>query len=139
VKGSSWDDAPVPSSSQEEPEPLAEAYERRDAQLHEARAALAEAVAALERELKLRREEADGLRSELAGAREHAANLAAEAEKQRRLAVQHAGEVTELREEVARLAAELGAAQEMIATLRGMKAVRWTAAPRRLAHRLRRR
>jgi chromosome segregation ATPase len=134
----------VPSSPPEDPGPLAEAYERRSAQLYEARAALAEAVSALERELARRneelarrREEVDGLRGELAGAREHAGNLAAEAEKQRKLAVQHAHEVTDLHEEVARLATELQAAQETVATLREMKVIRWTAAPRKLAYRLR--
>jgi uncharacterized coiled-coil DUF342 family protein len=134
----------VPSSPSEESGSLAEAYERRDAQLYEARAALAEAVAAFERELEQRREEAEalraevaGLRGELAGAGEHASNLAAEAEKQRRLAVQHASEVGQLRDEVTRLAGELEASQQLIATLREMKVVRWTAAPRKAVHRLR--
>jgi uncharacterized coiled-coil DUF342 family protein len=134
----------MPSGSSDEQEALAEAYKRRDAQLYEARGALAEAVATLEAELNRSHEEAgalraklDALSSELAGAREHAGNLADEAEKQRRLAVQHAGEVVQLREEVARLAAELQDTQELVGTLREMKAVRWTATPRRLAGRLR--
>ena len=127
----------MPSTSDDEPGPLADAYERRTTQLYEARGALAEAVVTLEAELKRRHEEAQGLRSELAGCREYADSLAADARKERGHAEQYASEIHELRQEVARLEDELRIAQRAIAGLQGMKVVRWTAWPRRLVYRLR--
>jgi predicted RNase H-like nuclease (RuvC/YqgF family) len=122
----------MPSTPDEEPGSLADAYERRTTQLYEARGALAEAVATLEAELRRRHEEAEGLRSELAGCREYAESLEAEARKER-------GHAEQFRQEVARLEAELAVAQKVIAGLEGMKVVRWTAGPRRLVYRLRER
>jgi chromosome segregation ATPase len=129
----------MPSTGGEDPDSPEQAYEQRTTQLYEARAALAEAVAALESELKRRHEELDGLRGELAGARDHAENLAAEADKQRTHAERLTTEIHQLREAVARLEGELRDAQDLIGTLQAMKAVRWTAGPRSLAYRIRKR
>lgn len=85
------------------------AYDQRVLQLYDARAALAGAVAALTLELSLIREERDQARAEL----------------------RHLSEQEEiLRRHAAALEAEL-------ATVRGMKVVRWTKWPRTLVYRLR--
>jgi predicted nuclease with TOPRIM domain len=54
----------VPPEPHQPPDGLREAYERRTDQLHEARSALAEAVAALTAELRDRREEAEAIRND---------------------------------------------------------------------------
>jgi hypothetical protein len=98
--------------SQPHPDPpdiLMVAYDQRVLQLYDARAALAEAVAALTLELSRSHEQRDQARAEI-----------------RRL-----GEQQEiLRRHAAALEAEL-------ATVRGMKVVRWTKWPRTLVYRLR--
>jgi DNA repair exonuclease SbcCD ATPase subunit len=52
----------VSTTPGEQPDELGEAYEQRTNQLHEARGALAEAVATLTAELRVRREEAEAIR-----------------------------------------------------------------------------
>jgi Glycosyl transferase family 2 len=101
------------------------AYEQRTKQLHNARAALAEAVSTLRTELGQRREEVAALRDERDRAlldnravREQSAALAREAQ--------------ELRPRVETLEGELRDARELAAAMRNMKVVRWTAWPRRI-------
>lgn len=95
------------------PEPsqdaLASAYEHRTFQLHEARAALGEAVHTLRLELSERHRE-------IAALRERNASLDADVER--------------LRGQLAELERQLG-------EVRNMKLVRWTVWPRRMVYRLR--
>jgi predicted nuclease with TOPRIM domain len=120
------------------------AYLNRTSQLHEARAALGEAVHAMRLELLARREEAEALGkdNESLRARYEALDkewkeLGAEVEWQREERARLITETEQLREQVDRLQHELDAAGELNRTYRNMRAVRWTAWPRRIAYRLR--
>jgi chromosome segregation ATPase len=93
------------------------AYEERTRQLHDARGALAEAVAALTVELGHRREEAAELR------------------EQRDLALR---DNDALRREVEARGERMVELEEVIRTLRNMKVVRWSASLRGIVYRLRR-
>ena len=99
------------------------AYDERTIQLHEARGALGEAVAALTAELASRREESGSLSSE------------------RDRAVREAGalrsEVVTLQSRVAELEAALALERRKVTELQGMKVVRYTKVPRRLVYRWR--
>lgn len=95
---------------------LRRAYDERTVQLHDARGALAEAVAALTVELARRREESASLLDE----RDRAVR-----------------ENRALRERAGELEAALKAAQTRATVLAEMKVVRYTAWPRRLVYRLR--
>jgi chromosome segregation ATPase len=90
-------------------EALANAYEQRTAQVHEARGALAQAVSALTAELSRRNDEHDRAVAELGA----------------------------LRERIEQVERELRAAQADVAALQSMKVVRWTAVPRRIVYRMR--
>jgi hypothetical protein len=92
------------------------AYAERTTQLHDARGALAEAVATLTGELHRQREEYDRLVEESRGSREH--NQALETELQK-------------------LQAYAQMLQEQLTACRNMKVVRWTASPRRFVYGLR--
>jgi chromosome segregation ATPase len=134
--------ANVPSQGED---PLALAYRQRTLQLHEARAALGEAVHTMRLELAARREETEALRGDNESLRGNNdtlqrewKELGAEVEWQREERARLIAETERLREGVARLERELGQARELIATLQNMKAVRWSAGPRRLRRRLRR-
>jgi predicted RNase H-like nuclease (RuvC/YqgF family) len=109
---------------------LAEAYEERTKHLHDARAALAEAVSALRTELGHRRQEI----AALGAARDQAASDH-RAERARSEALDR--EAQELRTRIAALEAELRDARELVTALRNLKVVRWTAWPRRLVYRWR--
>lgn len=122
---------------------LAAAYVTRDAQLHEARAALGEAVHTMRLELVARREEADALRSDNESLRARYTaldkewkELGAEVRWQREERARLIAETEELRERVVRVEEELAEARELNLTFRNMKAVRWSAGPRRLVARL---
>lgn len=104
-------------------ESLGAAYEQRTIQLHEARSALADAVAAIRLELDDRRNESAGLREDNRSLREDNRLLRQDAEA--------------LRERAIGLEAELQATDELLATVRNMKVVRWTAWPRQIVYRLR--
>ncbi len=102
---------------------LRTAYEQRTKQLHDARGALGEAVAALTVELDQRREETARLRDEYEHVRVENQAL-------------HAS--TKALTEALEQARERGAASEARAlALQNMKVVRWTAPIRRTVHRLR--
>jgi hypothetical protein len=102
---------------------LAAAYEERTIQLHEARGALADAVASIRLELDERRDESGGLREDNRLLREDNGLLREDNRA--------------LREHAARLEVELAETDELLATVRSMKVVRWTAWPRRVVYRLR--
>ena len=85
------------------------AYEHRTMQLRDARVALVDAVSALTEELAVKQRERD----------------------------QAMAENRELRELVRELEGELHAARNAVAALSGTTAIRWTAAWRRLAGRIR--
>jgi chromosome segregation ATPase len=109
---------------------LAEAYAVRTQQLHDARGALAEAVATLRAELSERRAELSERRAETSVQREEAT------------ALRHALHAAELRNkaqeiELERMQAELERQAERVSSLRNMKVVRWTAGPRGVVYRLR--
>lgn len=110
-RGSEQPDKPNDSSAA-----LRRAYDERTIQLHDARGALAEAVAALTVELARRREESAALLDE----RERAFR-----------------ENRALRERAGELEAALEAARTRATVLAEMKVVRYTAWPRRLVYRLR--
>ena len=99
------------------------AYDERTTQLHEARGALGEAVAALSAELASRREES-GL---VSGERDRAVR---EAEALR-------AEVIALQHRVAELETALTLERGKVAELEGMKVVRYTKLPRHLVYRWR--
>ncbi len=142
-------------TSPEEPaapeDPAAAAYLNRTSQLHEARAALGEAVHAMRLELVARREETDALRvdneslrAENESLRERYValdkewkELGAEVKWQRDERARLIAESEQLREHVERLEHQLAEARELSMTYRNMKVVRWTAWPRRAVHRLR--
>jgi predicted nucleic acid-binding Zn-ribbon protein len=102
---------------------LSIAYEERAKQLYEARGALAEAVSTLRQELGYCREERDQALTENTGLRQHAQALT--------------GEIEKLRHYASGLEGEVQAANERTAAVLNMKAVRWTARPRRTVQRLR--
>jgi predicted RNase H-like nuclease (RuvC/YqgF family) len=106
------------------------AYEQRTKQLYDARTALAEAVSALRTELAQRCEEVAAL-----GAERDQARLDHRAECQRSAALDL--EAQALRTRVAALEAELLDARELVAAVRNLKVVRWTAWPRRWVYRWR--
>lgn len=113
----------MPSSAGDEPDPLAAAYEQRTVQVHEARAALADAVSALSTDLEQRREEVarftqenDALRADNRALRTDAERLHAEAGS--------------LHERIAALDAELQ-------SIRRNPIVQLAAVPRRVMRRLR--
>jgi hypothetical protein len=109
---------------------LAQAYEQRTKHLHDARAALAEAVSALRTELGHRRQEI----AALGGARDQAVrDLRAERERSEALD----REAQALRTRIAALEAELRDARELVTAVRNLKVMRWTAWPRRSVYRWR--
>jgi chromosome segregation ATPase len=122
----------------EAPEDAANAaYLNRTSQLHEARAALGEAVHAMRLELDARREENESLHARYSALEKEWKELGAEVKWQREERARLIAETEECREQLERLQQELSAAQELNATYRNMKVFRWTAWPRRIAHRLR--
>jgi predicted nucleic acid-binding Zn-ribbon protein len=104
----------VPSAADDSEDPLAAAYERRTEQVHEARAALAEAVSALTSELAQRRHELASLRDEQRARDEYVHSLQEEASKQRERAVALEAELRGMSEQAARLHAQLLAASERL-------------------------
>ena len=125
-------------------DPLATAYRRRTLQVHEARSALGEAVHTMRLELAARREESESLRTVNEGLRSNTENLhkewkelGAEVEWQREERARLIAETEELRNRVVRMEQQLRDAGAVIDSFQRMKAVRWTAWPRRIRHRLR--
>jgi hypothetical protein len=104
-------------------------------QVHEARSALGEAVHTMRLELAARREECEALRIENQGLRDNVETLGAEVAWQREERARLIAET----EHVGRMDQELAEARSLIATFQNMKAVRWSAWPRRLRDRWRRR
>ena len=102
---------------------LSAAYEERTNQLHDARGALAEAVAALTVELTQRR-------SEAAAFREERDRAVADSLAQRE-------EVDRQRERIGSLEQALGQARETVAAFEQMKVVRWSEPASRFVYRLR--
>jgi chromosome segregation ATPase len=106
-----------------ERETLAKAYEERTSQLHDARAALAEAVSTLRRELEQRRMEVDALRAEIAALRD-----------ERDRAVRDNGA---LRREVEVQRDALEETSRLLSEFQSMKVVRWSKPLRGLAYLIR--
>jgi uncharacterized coiled-coil DUF342 family protein len=123
----------MPGNESEDPDEqraLSAAYEERTRQLHDARGAVAEAVAALTVELDQRRrdavtrlEEARALRDERdsAVADNHALRAEVEAQRLRIVALEEA----------------LAETRQVVAAFQHLKVVRWSAPARRIAYRLR--
>jgi uncharacterized coiled-coil DUF342 family protein len=109
---------------------LSEAYENRTRQLHEARGALAEAVAALTTELGRRRTEMDVLAAEASAVRDERDRAVTDNQALR-------AEVEAQRSRIADLEAGLEQVRDQLAAVQNMKVVRWTGPPRRLVYRLR--
>jgi predicted RNase H-like nuclease (RuvC/YqgF family) len=102
---------------------LSEAYEERTSQLHDARAALAEAVSTLRRELEQRRAEVEALRAQVAELRD---------ERDRAVTDNRA-----LRHEVEVQRGALEETARLLSEFQHMKAVRWSKPLRGLAYRIR--
>ncbi len=100
------------------------AYDERTIQLHEARGALGEAVAALSCRA---REPARGIRLALSSERDRAVGEAGALRS----------EVVALQSRVAELEAALALERRKVTELQGMKVVRYTKVPRRLVYRWR--
>jgi chromosome segregation ATPase len=102
-----------------EPVRLSEAYERRSEQLYEARGALAEAVSAVCVELERARREREQSLAETSALRAQIVAFENEIEKLRRYVEQVENEARHAHAAAARL-------DEQLASVRGMKVVRWT-------------
>jgi chromosome segregation ATPase len=109
-------------------DPTAAAYEERTLQLHEARAALGEAVHTLRLELAQARQENVALRQQLEDLQQRHTALHDEWKAL-------GAEVEWLRKQRTSLMAETARLEQEVHALKNMRVVRWSAWPRRILHR----
>lgn len=96
----------MPDTPGERSDELSEAYEQRTKQLHEARGALAEAVATLTAELRVRREESEAIRTDNRALHEQAE--------------MHIGVIHDLQQRVGQLEADLHRARQRLPRVRAL-------------------